>query len=229
MCPQNKFKAQCRDCGGASICGRGKRKSTCRDCGGSSICPHSRQRAARAAAGRPSAVTGGRNAGVRNADGEGGADDKAAENEWGGGGGGWRLWRRPSRLLELPALRLYAAVLADRRAAAIAAARPLLPVGADGRAAACLAPRLLPAALADGGPAAMRRPPPVPSAGCRRNIPSQLRGRSARAVRRGLSPAATPAFAAAVRRPESKPGRRRSRLTRKPCHRSSQCSRMWGR
>ena len=149
MCPQNKFKAQCRDCGGASICGRGKRKSTCRDCGGSSICPHSRQRAARAAAGRPSAVTGGRNAGVRNADGEGGADDKAAENEWGGGGGGWRVWRRPSRLLELPALRLYAAVLADRRAAAIAAARPLLPVGADGPAAAGLKPRLLPAALAE--------------------------------------------------------------------------------
>ena len=40
ICAQHgRFHAQCKECGGTSICPHGRQKAGCKDCGGSSICP----------------------------------------------------------------------------------------------------------------------------------------------------------------------------------------------
>ena len=44
LCPHNRVKSRCKDCGGGSICPHNRRKSQCKDCGGSSICPHDRRK-----------------------------------------------------------------------------------------------------------------------------------------------------------------------------------------
>ena len=40
----NKYKSQCKDCGGSGICEHSRIRWLCKDCGGSGICEHSRQR-----------------------------------------------------------------------------------------------------------------------------------------------------------------------------------------
>ena len=42
-CPHNKYKSQCKECGGSSICKHGRRKTICKECGGGSICIHGRE------------------------------------------------------------------------------------------------------------------------------------------------------------------------------------------
>jgi len=44
LCPHQKQKQKCIDCGGSSICEHNRIKSTCIDCGGSSICEHNRRK-----------------------------------------------------------------------------------------------------------------------------------------------------------------------------------------
>ena len=41
-CVHNKYKSNCRECGGSSLCIHNKRKSNCRECGGSAICIHNK-------------------------------------------------------------------------------------------------------------------------------------------------------------------------------------------
>jgi hypothetical protein len=43
-CSHNKFKTQCRECGGSALCSHNIRKSTCKECKGSSICSHGIQK-----------------------------------------------------------------------------------------------------------------------------------------------------------------------------------------
>ena len=40
FCEHEKYKYQCRECGGTQICQHNKRKPCCRECKGSQICPH---------------------------------------------------------------------------------------------------------------------------------------------------------------------------------------------
>jgi hypothetical protein len=44
LCPHQRRRSQCKDCGGGSFCEHLRRRSTCKDCGGSGLCPHQRQR-----------------------------------------------------------------------------------------------------------------------------------------------------------------------------------------
>jgi hypothetical protein len=44
ICPHQRLRSQCKECGGAGICPHQRRRSTCKECGGASICPHQRIR-----------------------------------------------------------------------------------------------------------------------------------------------------------------------------------------
>jgi len=44
ICPHQRIRSKCKECGGSSICPHQRIRSTCKDCGGASICPHQRQR-----------------------------------------------------------------------------------------------------------------------------------------------------------------------------------------
>ena len=44
LCPHQRQKSKCKDCGGAGICEHQRVRSTCKDCGGSGICEHQRVR-----------------------------------------------------------------------------------------------------------------------------------------------------------------------------------------
>ena len=44
LCPHQRLKYNCRDCGGGGICEHKRVRSTCIDCGGGGICEHKRRR-----------------------------------------------------------------------------------------------------------------------------------------------------------------------------------------
>ena len=44
ICPHQRRRRQCKECGGASICQHQRRRSECKECGGASICQHQRIR-----------------------------------------------------------------------------------------------------------------------------------------------------------------------------------------
>jgi len=44
LCPHQRRRSSCKDCGGSSICPHKRRRSQCKDCGGGSICQHKRER-----------------------------------------------------------------------------------------------------------------------------------------------------------------------------------------
>ena len=44
LCPHQRIRGLCKECGGASICPHQRIRSTCKECGGASICPHQRRR-----------------------------------------------------------------------------------------------------------------------------------------------------------------------------------------
>ena len=44
LCPHQRRRSQCKECGGAGICPHQRRRSKCKECGGASICPHQRER-----------------------------------------------------------------------------------------------------------------------------------------------------------------------------------------
>ena len=44
VCPHQRQRSRCKECGGASICQHQRRRSRCKECGGASICQHQRQR-----------------------------------------------------------------------------------------------------------------------------------------------------------------------------------------
>ena len=44
LCPHQRERSLCKECGGASICPHQCKRSTCKECGRASICPHQRQR-----------------------------------------------------------------------------------------------------------------------------------------------------------------------------------------
>lgn len=44
ICPHNRIKFECKDCGGKGICEHNKRRYTCRDCHGTGVCHHNRIR-----------------------------------------------------------------------------------------------------------------------------------------------------------------------------------------
>ena len=44
ICQHQRIRSKCKECGGAGICQHQRRRSDCKECGGASICPHQRQR-----------------------------------------------------------------------------------------------------------------------------------------------------------------------------------------
>ena len=44
LCPHQRIRSVCKECGGASICPHQRIRSECKECGGASICPHLRIR-----------------------------------------------------------------------------------------------------------------------------------------------------------------------------------------
>ena len=44
VCEHQKIRSRCKECDGGSICEHNKRQSTCKECKGSSICEHNRRR-----------------------------------------------------------------------------------------------------------------------------------------------------------------------------------------
>ena len=44
VCPHQRIRSRCKECGGASICPHQRERSTCKECGGASICQHQRIR-----------------------------------------------------------------------------------------------------------------------------------------------------------------------------------------
>ena len=44
VCPHQRQRSRCKECGGASICQHQRERRTCKECGGASICQHQRQR-----------------------------------------------------------------------------------------------------------------------------------------------------------------------------------------
>ena len=44
FCEHQRIRSQCKDCGGGSICEHQRRRSECKDCGGGAICEHQRIR-----------------------------------------------------------------------------------------------------------------------------------------------------------------------------------------
>ena len=44
LCPHQRRRSTCKDCGGSSLCPHQRQRSQCKDCGGSGLCPHQRPR-----------------------------------------------------------------------------------------------------------------------------------------------------------------------------------------
>ena len=44
VCPHQRQRNRCKECGGASICQHQRIRSTCKECGGAGICQHQRRR-----------------------------------------------------------------------------------------------------------------------------------------------------------------------------------------
>jgi hypothetical protein len=44
VCPHQRQRSRCKECGGAGICQHQRIRSTCKECGGASICQHQRIR-----------------------------------------------------------------------------------------------------------------------------------------------------------------------------------------
>ena len=44
VCPHQRQRSDCKECGGASICQHQRKRNTCKECGGASICQHQRRR-----------------------------------------------------------------------------------------------------------------------------------------------------------------------------------------
>ena len=44
MCPHNRQRYSCKDCGGVGICQHNRERHFCKECGGSGLCSHNRQR-----------------------------------------------------------------------------------------------------------------------------------------------------------------------------------------
>ena len=44
LCPHQRRKRECKECGGSSICQHQRIRSRCKECGGSSICEHQRRK-----------------------------------------------------------------------------------------------------------------------------------------------------------------------------------------
>ena len=44
LCPHQRQKEYCKDCGGSAFCEHQRRRSECKDCGGSAFCEHQRRR-----------------------------------------------------------------------------------------------------------------------------------------------------------------------------------------
>ena len=44
LCPHQRQRHQCKECGGSAFCEHQRLRSQCKDCGGSSICEHQRVR-----------------------------------------------------------------------------------------------------------------------------------------------------------------------------------------
>ena len=44
LCPHQRERRQCKECGGAGICQHQRRRSQCKECGGAGICQHQRER-----------------------------------------------------------------------------------------------------------------------------------------------------------------------------------------
>ena len=44
LCPHNRQRSKCKECGGSSICQHKRQRSQCKECGGASICEHQRIR-----------------------------------------------------------------------------------------------------------------------------------------------------------------------------------------
>ena len=42
ICPHQRRRNECKECGGSSICQHQRQRSQCKECGGASICPHQR-------------------------------------------------------------------------------------------------------------------------------------------------------------------------------------------
>ena len=47
ICQHQRQRSKCKECGGASICQHQRIRSKCKECGGASICQHQRQRSTR--------------------------------------------------------------------------------------------------------------------------------------------------------------------------------------
>ena len=44
LCPHQRRRSQCKECGGAGLCPHQRQRSRCKECGGAGICPHQRIR-----------------------------------------------------------------------------------------------------------------------------------------------------------------------------------------
>ena len=44
VCPHNRERSHCKECGGSAFCQHQRKRSTCKECGGASICQHQRIR-----------------------------------------------------------------------------------------------------------------------------------------------------------------------------------------
>ena len=44
ICPHDRIKYKCKDCGGKGVCVHGRRKNQCLECGGSQMCVHGRRK-----------------------------------------------------------------------------------------------------------------------------------------------------------------------------------------
>ena len=44
LCPHQRKRSRCKECGGAGICQHQRQRSQCKECGGASICQHQRVR-----------------------------------------------------------------------------------------------------------------------------------------------------------------------------------------
>ena len=44
ICPHQRQRSSCKECGGAGICQHLRQRNKCKECGGASICPHQRRR-----------------------------------------------------------------------------------------------------------------------------------------------------------------------------------------
>ena len=44
LCPHQRERRQCKECGGSAFCEHQRQRSKCKDCGGSAFCEHQRRR-----------------------------------------------------------------------------------------------------------------------------------------------------------------------------------------